>query len=117
LTSHVTNSFATAPIPAKCKAYGPGLEKAEAKIPTHFTIESINARNTRCPCGGHPWNVKIKDGNGNELIAAIEDNSDGTYTVKYTPKAAGKLTIAVTLFDKHIPHSAFSVPVSPAGNF
>jgi len=98
---------------SKCKAYGPGLEGGEAHIPTEFTIEAINAKGTRCPCGGHPFRVSIKSPKGT-VDAKITDNEDGTYRVDYTPTDQGIHNVAVQLEDKHIPGSAFKVMIRPA---
>jgi len=100
-------------VASKCKVYGPGLEGGEALIPTEFTIEAINAKGNRCPCGGHPFNVKIKSPQG-PIDHTMTDNEDGTYRVEYTPLNEGIHNIAVTLEDKHLPGSAFKVFIKPA---
>merc|ERR1712137_934797 len=64
-----------AAVPGKCRAYGPGLEGGEAFVPTEFTIEAINSKGTRCPCGGHPFVVKIKSPKG-QVESQITDNED-----------------------------------------
>ena len=109
-------NLVTAAVASKCKVYGPGLEGGEALIPTEFTIEAINAKGNRCPCGGHPFNVKIKSPQG-PIDHTMTDNEDGTYRVEYTPLNEGIHNIAVTLEDKHLPGSAFKVFIKPAGMF
>jgi len=99
-------------VAGKCKCYGPGLEGGEALIETEFTIEAINAKGNRCPCGGHPFRVKIKAPNG-DIDHNMTDNEDGTYRVTYTPQDTGIHNIAVTLEDKHLPGSAFKVFIRP----
>ena len=92
------------------------MEGGEAHIPTEFTIEAINAKGTRCPCGGHPFRVNIKSPKG-PVDAKITDNEDGTYRVDYTPTDQGIHNVSVQLEDKHIPGSAFKVMIQPASTF
>ena len=90
------------------------MEAAEQFIPAPFTIEAINAKGTRCPCGGHPFSVKVKGPSGANVDAPIVDNGDGTYNVSYTPVESGPHNVVVTLEDKHLPGSAFKVFAKPA---
>jgi filamin len=100
-------------VPGNCRAYGPGLEGGEVFIETEFTIEAVNAKGTICPCGGHPWNVKIK-GPKSDVDFKLEDFENGTYRVSYTPVDQGVHSISITIYDKHIPKSAFKVFINPA---
>jgi len=102
------------PVPGKCRAYGPGLEKGEAGIPAEFKIESINGDGRRVPIGGHPFKVDITTPSGGKLPAEIKDNNNGLYDVVYTPTEPGNHKVAVTLFDQHIAQSPFNVPIMPA---
>jgi len=99
-------------VAGNCRAYGPGLEGGEALVPTEFTIEAVNAKGQICPCGGHPFNVKIK-GPKDAVNVQLHDFENGTYKATYTPREAGTHSISVQLGDKHIPKSAFQVLITP----
>ena len=98
-------------IASKCRAYGPGVEKAETHIPTEFTIEAINQFGRRVPHGNDPFIVTVK-GPRNEVPFEIQDNQDGTYKVNYTPTEIGRHVITVQLTGQNIQGSPYSVPVS-----
>jgi filamin len=103
------------PVAGKCRAYGPGLERAETGIPTGFTIESINQFGRRVPKGGDPFEVSIQGPNG-PVEPNMVDNQNGLYDVTYTAREVGPHTISVTLKGQPIQGSPWKVPVtrSPA---
>jgi len=102
------------PVPAKCIAYGPGLEPGnEAGIETQFTIEARNIHGRKVPVGGHQFPVRI-DGPHGEVPASTIDNGDGTYTVSYVPREEGNHVIKVSHKDQPIQKSPFNVYINPA---
>jgi len=102
------------PVAEKCKAYGPGYEKAETGVPTEFTIEAINAHGRRLAAGGTPFRVTMEGPNG-PVGVTVNDNADGTYTAKYQAADAGKHTIEVTLFEKQISNSPKTINATRSG--
>lgn len=112
--SRIIESHKAAAIPERCRAYGPGLEKAETDIPAEFTIEAINANLRRLKQGGTPFKVDIK-GPTSSVPADIVDHNDGTYGVTYIPREVGKHVVSITLHDKHIINSPKNVPVTRSG--
>lgn len=104
------------PDPSKCKIYGPGIEGAEAHVPTHFTIEARNVLGDRINGGGHPFVTKLTNDYGDVVPHDQVDNGDGTYTVTYTPTVPGELTVDVTLMHKPVADSAYKVPVAENQN-
>lgn len=101
------------PVAGKCKAYGPGLERAEATVSTEFTIEAINAHGRRVPQGGAPFNVSITaGGNGDEVPREFTDNGDGTYHVRYTPAATGTYVVNIKLDQAPLNGNPWRVPVT-----
>jgi filamin len=101
------------PVPAKCIAYGPGLEPGnEAGVETNFTIEARNVHGRKVPVGGHKFPVKIIGPHG-EVPSKTVDNGDGTYGVTYTPKEEGNHVIHVTHNDQPIQKSPFNVYINP----
>jgi hypothetical protein len=79
-------------------------------VPTEFTIEAINQFGRRVPHGADPFEVSIKGPKG-VVAHTFTDNNNGTYTVNYTPSDIGKHIVTVTLHNKNISGSPFSVPV------
>ena len=97
-------------------AEGPGLVEGRAGEETHFTIHSVDHNGKPRSVGGDPFKVNIAG--PSPITPDFNDNNDGTYTVKYTPdkRAPGDYTINVTLFDKDIKDSPFSVLIKPASD-
>ena len=102
------------PIPANCRAYGPGLEQGFQNTPTEFTIEAINTHGRRCPCGGLEFDVAIS-GPTNSVPFKYTDNKDGTYKVEYEPKEIGNHVVVITLMDTPIKDSPFKFPIYRSG--
>lgn len=63
--------------------------------------------------GGDLFPVAIH-GPGGSLPLQETDNEDGTYTVRYTPPAAGNYTVQVTYEGRSIAGSPYQVAVQPA---
>eukprot|EP01128_Nolandella_sp_AFSM9_P002054 TRINITY_DN12448_c0_g1_i1.p1 TRINITY_DN12448_c0_g1~~TRINITY_DN12448_c0_g1_i1.p1 ORF type:complete len:752 (+),score=247.06 TRINITY_DN12448_c0_g1_i1:37-2256(+) len=99
------------PDPTQCRIFGPGIEGAEAHVPTNFTIEARNRLGDKINNGGSPFVTKITNDYGDELPVDQVDNGDGTYTVSYTPNSPGEVTVDVTLLHKPVADSAYKVPV------
>ncbi|XP_077428421.1 filamin B a isoform X1 [Vanacampus margaritifer] len=89
---------------AKVKAEGPGLActGVESGIPTHFTVLTKGA-------GKAPLDVAFSSPVDHFDII---DNYDYSHTVKYTPVAAGPMSIAVTFGGDPVAKSPFAVGVA-----
>jgi len=86
-------SFAS---PHKSWADGPGLEDGnKATDPQTFTIHAAYADGRPKTTGGDLFDVIIEDPNFDLVKAAIHDNNDGTWTVKYQPTDPGNYHIGV----------------------
>jgi filamin len=99
--------------PAKCIAYGPGLEHAETGIPAEFTIQARNAAGKDIPVGGENFVVKVSGASPN-ITPQVVDNNNGTYSVTYVATQPGKHVVSVHLKDKPINGSPWNVPVDKA---
>ncbi|XP_064175353.1 filamin-C-like isoform X3 [Anguilla rostrata] len=101
--------------PEKVKVYGPGVEKTglKASEPTYFTVDCSEAGTGDISIG-----IKCAPGVVGPAEADIDfdiiKNDNDTFTVKYTPPAAGRYTIMVLFADKEIPSSPFKVKVDPS---
>ena len=89
--------------PAKCKAYGPGLEKSTVGQPAKFTIETKDAGD-----GGLGLTIE----GPTETKIDCKDNGDGTCDVTYFPEEPGDHLINILFADKHIPGSPFKAKAS-----
>jgi filamin len=112
-----SESLARIPDPLKCIAFGPGLEKAEVGYDADFTVQLRTATGKNVTVGGETTvDVQIKTPlNSPPIKAEVTDNGDGTYHVKYVPKAQGKTVINVNVRSKPIQNSPFSVNVDKLG--
>jgi len=80
-------------------AFGPGVEdgKCDTSVPAEFKIQACNPEGENMPKGGDDFRVTIKGPDGADVPAEVKDNDDGTYDVKYEPKAPGEYDINVEL--------------------
>jgi filamin len=100
--------------PSKSIAYGPGITgKPVAATPTRFMVETRDKFDNPLPFSCGDIQVKIKDAQGNDVEAKIQNNNDGTYLVDYLPKTAGDYTIDVAIDNNPIAKSPFQVTISP----
>ena len=102
---------AARPDPAKCKAYGPGLEGGEAHEPALFTIEARNCLGDQITSGGHPFVVTVKDPHGATIPAKCVDNRNGTYSCEYLPQEVGDYIVNITLQGQNVAQAPYKVNI------
>ncbi|KAI4827415.1 hypothetical protein KUCAC02_030810 [Chaenocephalus aceratus] len=101
--------------PKMVKVFGPGVERTglKANEPTHFTVDCSGAGDGDVSVG-----IKCDANMVSDKEADVEfdiiPNANDTFTVKYMPPAAGRLTVKVLFTDKEVPHSPFTVKVDPS---
>ncbi|KAF1391122.1 hypothetical protein PFLUV_G00038600 [Perca fluviatilis] len=99
--------------PKMVKVFGPGVERTglKANEPTHFTVDCSGAGDGDVSVGIKCDMVGDKEA---DVDFDIIPNANDTFTVKYMPPAAGKLTVKVLFTDKEVPQSPFNVKVDPS---
>ncbi|XP_060926160.1 filamin-B isoform X1 [Limanda limanda] len=101
--------------PNMVKVFGPGVERTglKANEPTHFTVDCSGAGDGDVSVG-----IKCDANMVGEKEADVDfdiiPNANDTFTVKYIPPAAGRLTVKVLFTDKEVPQSPFQVKVAPS---
>ncbi|XP_024125017.1 filamin-B isoform X2 [Oryzias melastigma] len=100
--------------PSLVKVFGPGVEDGlKANEPTHFTVDCSGAGDGDVSVG-----IKCDANMISEREADVDfdiiSNANDTFTVKYVPPAAGRLTVKVLFTDKEVPLSPFVVKVNPS---
>lgn len=86
------------------KAYGPGLQFAEANQPAEFVILTREA-------GAGSLSVAVEGPSKTDI--ELEDNKDGSCNILYYPTLPGEYQVNVKFNDQHIPNSPFRVQVVP----
>ncbi|XP_047439837.1 filamin-B isoform X1 [Mugil cephalus] len=101
--------------PNMVKVFGPGVERTglKANEPTHFTVDCSGAGDGDVSVGIKCDANMIGDKEA-DVDFDIIPNANDTFTVKYVPPAAGRLTVKVLFTDKEVPQSPFSVKVDPS---
>ncbi|XP_056886681.1 filamin-B isoform X1 [Takifugu flavidus] len=101
--------------PHMVKVFGPGVEKSglKANEPTHFTVDCSGAGDGDVSVGIKCDANMVGDREA-DVDFDIIPNANDTFTVKYIPPAAGKMTIKVLFTDKEVPQSPFHVNVDPS---
>lgn len=91
--------------PTRCRAFGPGLDKALTDEPATFTVETRGA-------GAGGLSLAIEG--PSEAKMSCTDNRDGSCDVEYVPTEPGEYDITIRFAEKHIPGSPFKVVVTEA---
>uniref|UniRef100_A0A8C4EKZ8 Filamin B n=1 Tax=Dicentrarchus labrax TaxID=13489 RepID=A0A8C4EKZ8_DICLA len=101
--------------PNMVKVFGPGVERTglKANEPTHFTVDCSGAGDGDVSVGIKCDANMVGDKEA-DVDFDIIPNANDTFTVKYMPPAAGRLTIKVLFTDKEVPQSPFHVKVEPS---
>nr|XP_046240882.1 filamin-B isoform X1 [Scatophagus argus] len=101
--------------PNMVKVFGPGVEKTglKANEPTHFTVDCSGAGDGDVSVGIKCDANMVSDKEA-DVDFDIIPNANDTFTVKYIPPAAGRLTVKVLFTDKEVPQSPFQVKVDPS---
>nr|XP_020466872.1 filamin-B isoform X2 [Monopterus albus] len=101
--------------PDMVKVFGPGVERTglKANEPTHFTVDCSGAGDGDVSVGIKRDASMVGDREV-DVDFDIIPNANDTFTVKYVPPAAGRLTVKVLFTDKEVPQSPFSVKVDPS---
>ena len=66
--------------------------------------------------GGDPVVAEVRDHRGRIIDLRITDNGDGSYSIRFTPPTAGNLKLCVSIFDRPIKESPFTIPVVDHNN-
>ncbi|XP_045932536.1 filamin-B isoform X1 [Micropterus dolomieu] len=101
--------------PNKVKVFGPGVERTglKANEPTHFTVDCSGAGDGDVSVGIKCDANMVGDKEA-DVDFDIIPNANDTFTVKYMPPAAGRLTVKILFTDKEVPQSPFHVKVDPS---
>ncbi|KAJ4940293.1 hypothetical protein JOQ06_026602 [Pogonophryne albipinna] len=101
--------------PKMVKVFGPGVERTglKANEPTHFTVDCSGAGDGDVSVGIKCDANMVSDQEA-DVDFDIIPNANDTFTVKYMPPAAGRLTVKVLFTDKEVPQSPFTVKVDPS---
>jgi len=97
---------------SKTKVFGPGVqpEGVQDNLPTYFNIEAIGTDGRPMGKGGDPFEVKVTGPRG-PVPVKLTDNGNGTYTADFAPDDAGKHRIDVTLKNKPVANSPYTIDV------
>ena len=86
----------------KCKASGDGLKRANEREEASFLVETFDAYGNKISSGGA--NVEATaSANGEQVVAFVMDNGDGTYTGTYTPTNYGDYKLQILVKYIHCP--------------
>ncbi|XP_073688386.1 filamin-C isoform X2 [Garra rufa] len=86
---------------------GPGLERAKAGEVASFTVDCRGA-------GEAELTIEIVSDSGAQVEVCIQKNTDGTFSVTYTPLFHGVHTITIKYGGQLVPKSPIRVQVEPA---
>ncbi|XP_044766045.1 filamin-A isoform X1 [Coccinella septempunctata] len=87
------------------------FEKSNQYQITKPSFRTVNLDNIPLPCTGGPVTADIKMPSGNIDKPIIEDNHDGTVTIKYEPREEGLHELAVKFNGEHVQGSPYKIHV------
>lgn len=90
-----------------CQVSGDGVHTSIVRQIAEFSIEAVDSNYCRCKDGGENFFVLMR-GCGTTMRAKVDDNEDGTYTVRYKPESSAVITIFVSLNGEQLPGSPFT---------
>ncbi|KAM4612801.1 filamin B a [Polymixia lowei] len=95
---------------SKVKVFGPGVEGPAVfrEATTEFTVDARPLTRR----GGEHLRSEVRNPSGALTDCVVRDNSDGTYSVEYTPYENGVHSVQVLYDDTPVPQSPFRVSVS-----
>lgn len=103
--------------PEKVKLWGPGLQAAVWKQPTHFFFDPTDAfgdPTDSALTSQHPISINIVDNRGISIQPRISKQPDNTYLVEYTPNPSStSLSITPKLGSANTLKSPVRLPVDP----
>jgi len=92
-------------LPDKVKVSGPGIEPGvKTNAFTYFNVDCKDA-------GPGDVSIALIDDKGGDVPFDINDNADGTFTIRYSPTEPVKHTVTILFADVEIPKSPFIVDV------
>ncbi|XP_012939324.2 filamin-A-like [Aplysia californica] len=95
---------------SKVKVTGPGISSTTpASLPAAFHVDTREA-------GEAPLDVFVKRPDDTYIRPFIQDNTDGTYDVVYTPEDLGVYDVAVQYGSQDVPGSPYNVKATPTGD-
>ncbi|XP_020903826.1 E3 ubiquitin-protein ligase TRIM71 [Exaiptasia diaphana] len=98
--------------PRFCYATGVGLQRAKIGLEAVFLVTAKDRMNEIYSGGGEAMKVVVSPPEGDKYEGKVIDNLDGTYTVAYQPEERGTHEVAITLRNRNISGSPYSVNVT-----
>uniref|UniRef100_UPI0037E73B6A E3 ubiquitin-protein ligase TRIM45 n=1 Tax=Semicossyphus pulcher TaxID=241346 RepID=UPI0037E73B6A len=98
---------------SKCTIEGEGLQKGREGQRGHFTLVCRDSAGEQLARGGENVLVSIvhKEKKNSTVVTTVVDNSDGSYSVSYTPEEAGVYSVWVCVKAQHVKGSPFTLTV------
>ncbi|XP_070997994.1 filamin-C-like isoform X10 [Oncorhynchus clarkii lewisi] len=93
--------------PSKVTASGPGLERGKVNEAGSFVVDCSKA-------GEAELTIEIISDSGSKVEVRVQNNSDGTYSITYSPQFHGMYTITIKYGGHAVPKFPARVQVDPA---
>ncbi|XP_020775909.2 tripartite motif-containing protein 45 isoform X1 [Boleophthalmus pectinirostris] len=99
--------------PSKCSVEGEGLQQCSFGQSGHFTLVCRDSGGDQLTRGGEHVVVSIvhKEKRNCTIVSSVVDNSDGTYSVSYTPEELGPYSVWVCVKTQHVKGSPFTLNI------
>uniref|UniRef100_A0AAV2K3J3 RING-type E3 ubiquitin transferase n=1 Tax=Knipowitschia caucasica TaxID=637954 RepID=A0AAV2K3J3_KNICA len=99
--------------PSKCTVEGEGLQQCSVSQTGLFTLVCRDSAGDQLTRGGDHVVVSIahKEKRNCVIVTSVVDNSDGTYSVSYTPEELGSYSVWVCVRTQHVKGSPFTLNI------
>ena len=99
--------------PALCTAK---IEQAVTHLHTKIWVNTVDYRGNPRTDGADPIVAEMRDDQGEIVKSQLIDCQNGTYEITFTPQAAGRHKLSVSIFDRPIRDSPFNIDVTDHNN-
>lgn len=88
------------------------IEKPVVHLKTGVTLTTVDYHGNPRTNGADPVVVELKNPWGEAMPIDLKDNDDGTYTLNCTAHAAGRHKLCISIFDRPVKDSPFTLEVT-----
>lgn len=92
------------------------IGKAITHLSSVVTVNTIDYHGNPRTSGCDPVQVDLRTETGELVDTKLKDKDDGCYEIAYTPPKAGKMKVCISIFNRSIKNSPFSIEVSDHNN-
>lgn len=92
------------------------ISKAITHLRSSVTVTTVDYHGNPRTTGSDPVVSELRSETGEQIETRIRDKDDGTYEITFVPPKAGKMKLYISIFDRSIKDSPYTIEVSDHNN-